>query len=162
MIDRFEQEQKDLKESYKQSLKNKSDRKNISAMRDDLMVQQQVINAWQHMVGVICLNQTGRKKVKKLLPAFFERFPTAEDLLESDRETIASMLGDLGLKHVRANRIYRMSEDYIKWDGNDATKLYGIGKYGSDSYELFYKNTIPDNIQDSELKRYVREELKHV
>ena len=162
MIDRFEQEQKDLKESYKQSLKNKLDRKNISAMRDDLMVQQQVINAWQHMVGVICLNQTGRKKVKKLLPAFFERFPTAEDLLESDRETIASMLGDLGLKHVRANRIYRMSEDYIKWDGNDATKLYGIGKYGSDSYELFYKNTIPDNIQDSELKRYVREELKHV
>ena len=54
-------------------------------MRDDLMVQQQVINTWQHMVGVICLNQTGRKKVKKLLPAFFERFPTAEELLESDR-----------------------------------------------------------------------------
>ena len=27
-------------------------------MRDDLMVQQQVQNDWQHMVGVICLNQT--------------------------------------------------------------------------------------------------------
>ncbi len=114
------------------------------------------------MVGVICLNQTGRKKVKKLLPAFFERFPTAEELLESNRETIASMLEGLGLKHVRANRIWRMSQDYLTWDGEDATKLYGIGKYGSDSYELFYKNTIPDNIQDSELKRYVREELKHV
>ena len=38
-------------------------------MRDDLMVQQQVANDWQHMVGVICLNQTGRKKVKELLPA---------------------------------------------------------------------------------------------
>ena len=37
-------------------------------MRDDLMVQQQVANDWQHMVGVICLNQTGRKKVKELLP----------------------------------------------------------------------------------------------
>ena len=35
-------------------------------MRDDLMVQQQVDNAWQHMVGVISLNQTGRKKVKKV------------------------------------------------------------------------------------------------
>ena len=33
-------------------------------MRDDLMVQQQVNGAWQHMVAVICLNQTGRKKVK--------------------------------------------------------------------------------------------------
>ena len=35
-------------------------------MRDDLMVQQQVENEWQHMVAVICLNQTGRKKVKKV------------------------------------------------------------------------------------------------
>ena len=131
-------------------------------MKDNLMVQQQVINKWQHMVGVICLNQTGRKKVKKLLPAFFERFPTAEELLESNRETIASMLEGLGLKYVRANRIWKMSQDYLTWDGEDATKLYGIGKYGSDSYELFYKNRIPDNIQDSELKRYVREELKNV
>lgn len=39
-------------------------------MRDDLMVQQQVDNVWQHMVGVICLNQTGRKQVKSVLPNF--------------------------------------------------------------------------------------------
>jgi len=111
------------------------------------------------MVGVICLNQTGRKKVKKLLPSFFERFPTAEDLLESDKETIAEMLKDLGMKNVRAHRIWRMSEEYLTWDGEDATKLFGIGKYGSDSYELFYKNRIPDNVQDKELKRYIREEM---
>ena len=52
-----------------------------------------------------------------------------------------------------------MSEDYLRWDGEDATKLHGIGKYGSDSYRIFYKNEIPDNIEDKELKRYVREEL---
>jgi len=123
------------------------------------MVQQQVVNVWQHMVGVICLNQTGRKKVKKLLPSFFEKFPTAEELLESDQETIASMLEGLGMKNVRANRIWRMSEDYLKWDGEDATELFGIGKYGSDSYQLFYKNKIPDNVQDVELKRYIKEEF---
>ena len=44
-------------------------------MKDELMVQQQVGSKWQHMVGVICLNQTGRKKVKKVLPKFFEKFP---------------------------------------------------------------------------------------
>ena len=128
-------------------------------MIDSLMVQQQVKSPWQHMVGVICLNQTGRKRVKKLLPSFFERFPTAEDLLESDKETIAEMLKDLGMKNVRAHRIWRMSEEYLTWDGEDATKLFGIGKYGSDSYELFYKNRIPDNVQDKELKRYIREEM---
>ena len=125
-------------------------------MRDDLMVQQQVANDWQHMVGVICLNQTGRKKVKKLLPAFFEKFPTARHLLNSDRETIAEMLKDIGMKNVRADRIYRMSQDYLNWDGNDATKLFGIGKYGSDSYEIFYKNNIPDNVQDKELRKYIK------
>ena len=127
-------------------------------MRDDLMVQQQVKSIWQHMVGVICLNQTGRKKVKKVLPKFFEEFPTAIDLLQSDKDTIAEMLKDLGMKNVRANRIWRMSEEYLGWDGEDATELFGIGKYGSDSYEIFYKNRIPDNVQDKELRRYIREE----
>ena len=122
------------------------------------MVQQQVNGAWQHMVAVICLNQTGRKKVKKLLPGFFKRFPTPEQLFESDRDTIAEMLKDLGMKNVRAHRIWRMTEEYMTWDGEDATELFGIGKYGSDSYEIFYKNIIPDNVQDKELKRYIREE----
>ena len=128
-------------------------------MRHDLMVQQQVKSIWQHMVGVICLNKTRREKVKKMLPAVFEKFPTAIHLLQSDKDKIAEMLKDLGMKHVRANRLWRMSQDYLGWDGEDATELFGIGKYGSDSYRIFYKDEIPDNIQDSELKRYVREEL---
>ena len=128
-------------------------------MREDLMVQQQVANKWQHMVGVICLNQTGRKKVKKILPSFFDKFPTPEALLQSNKEEIATLLQELGMKYVRSYRIWRMSEDYLKWDGNDATQLFGIGKYGSDSYEIFYKNRIPDNVQDKELKKYIKEKL---
>jgi len=111
------------------------------------------------MVGVICLNQTGRKRVKKVLPEFFEKFPTAIDLLQSDKDTVADMLKELGMKHVRANRIWRMSEEYLGWDGKDATELFGIGKYGSDSYRIFYKNEIPDDVRDKELKRYIKEEL---
>ena len=124
-------------------------------MRDDLMVQEQVKSVWQHMVGVICLNQTGRKKVKKILPEFFKKFPDEFELLKSDKETIAEMLKDLGMKNVRANRIWRMTEDYLEWDGRDATELFGIGKYGSDSYEIFYRNKTPENVQDKELKRYL-------
>ena len=52
-----------------------------------------------------------------------------------------------------------MSCDFINWDGKDATELFGIGKYGSDSYRIFYKNEIPDNVQDKELKRYIQEEM---
>ena len=119
------------------------------------MVQEQVRSVWQHMVGVICLNQTGRKKVKKVLPEFFKKFPDEFELLKSDRDTIAEMLKDLGMKNVRAQRIWRMTEDYLEWDGRDATELFGIGKYGSDSYEIFYRNKIPEDVQDKELKRYL-------
>ena len=128
-------------------------------MIDELMVQQQVKNRWQHMVGVICLNQTGRKKVKKILPKFFRKYPNPSDLLKSNKDKIAEMLKELGMKNIRAHRIWRMTEEYLNWDGEDATELFGIGKYGSDSYRIFYKNEIPKNVQDKELKRYIKEEL---
>ena len=128
-------------------------------MKDELMVQQQVDNAWQHMVGVICLNQTHRKQVKRILPEFFKRWPTHISILQDTREDVEKMIAPLGMRRVRSERIYRMSEQFESWDGKDATELYGIGKYGSDSYRLFYKNEIPENVGDHELKRYITEEL---
>jgi len=128
-------------------------------MKDELMVQQQVDNAWQHMVGVICLNQTHRKQVKRILPDFFRRWPTHTSILQDTREDVEKMIAPLGMRKVRSERIYRMSEQFESWDGEDATELYGIGKYGSDSYRLFYKNEIPENVGDHELKRYIAEEL---
>ena len=128
-------------------------------MKDELMVQQQVDNAWQHMVGVICLNQTHRKQVKRILPDFFRRWPTHISILQDTREDVEKMIAPLGMRKVRSERIYRMSEQFESWDGKDATELYGIGKYGSDSYRLFYRNEIPENVGDHELKRYIAEEL---
>ena len=128
-------------------------------MKDELMVQQQVDNAWQHMVGVICLNQTHRKQVKRILPDFFKRWPTHVSILQDTREDVEEMIAPLGMRRVRSERIYRMSEQFESWNGEDATELYGSGKYGSDSYRLFYKNEIPENVGDHELKRYIAEEL---
>jgi hypothetical protein len=48
-----------------------------------------------------------------------------------------------------------MSVEYLSWDGNEASDLHGIGKYGSDSYQIFFKNNIPSNVQDKELKKYI-------
>ena len=128
-------------------------------MRDDLIVQQQVENKWQHMVGVICLNQVNRRQTKPVLTEFFKRWSNAESLLHATRDQIEDVLKPLGMQRVRAKRLYRMSEQFKDWDGEDATQLYGIGKYGSDSYKLFYKNEIPEDVQDKELKRYIAEEL---
>jgi endonuclease III len=131
----------------------------LPIMRDDLMVQQQVDNVWQHMVGVICLNLTNRKQVKAVLPKFFAKWSTHDSLVHATRREIEEVIEPLVMKHVRSERLYRMSEQFGDWDGEDATELYGIGKYGSDSYELFYKKRVPNNIGDHELKRYVEEEF---
>ena len=61
-------------------------------MRDDLMVQQQVENVWQHMVGVICLNLTGRKQVKAVLPKFFAKWPTHKALLHATKNEIEEVI----------------------------------------------------------------------
>ncbi len=129
-------------------------------MIDQLMVQQQVDNVWQHMVGVICLNCTNRKQVKRVLPKFFAKWPTSDQLLQATKEEIKQVIETLGMKNIRAERLYRMSEQFENWDGEDAADLYGIGKYGSDSYRLFYKQEIPEDVGDHELKRYIQEELK--
>ena len=128
-------------------------------LRDDLMVQQQINNSWEHMVGVIMLNQTGRKPVKMTLPEFLYWFPTPQSLLKADEDFVKTILAPLGMMNVRYERLVRMTKDYLTWDGEDATMLYGIGKYGSDSYEIFFKQNYSVEPTDKELKRYLEEEI---
>jgi len=128
-------------------------------LRDDLMVQQQISNAWEHMVGVIMLNQTSRKPVKMTLPEFLYWFPTPQALLNADPDFVKTILAPLGMMNVRYERLIRMSKDYLTWNGDDATMLYGIGKYGSDSYEIFFKQNYAVQPTDKELKRYLEEEV---
>ena len=124
-------------------------------MKEHLMVQQQVANKWQHMVGVICLNQTYRKQVKVVLPKLFKRYPNAKAFLRGRLSTQQNILRPLGRWSVRAKRLRQMSKEYLNWDGIEASDLHGIGKYGSDSYKIFYKNEIPADVQDKELKKYI-------
>jgi adenine-specific DNA glycosylase len=127
---------------------------NTTPLSDDLMVQQQISGAWQHMVGVIMLNQTGRKPVKTVLPEFLSRWPTPEALLRSRIIDIETVIQPLGMYKVRAKRIYRMSIDFLTWDGADANVLYGIGQYGSESYRIFFLGERFEP-QDKELRRYL-------
>ncbi len=131
----------------------------IKPLRDDLMVQQQVDDAWQHFVGVIMLNQTGRQAVKRTLAEFLYWFPAPLTLLNAEEEFVKTIIRPLGMVNVRYNRLVKMSRDYLTWDGNDATMLYGIGKYGSDSYEIFFKHNYSVEPTDKELKRYLTEEI---
>jgi methyl-CpG-binding domain protein 4 len=129
----------------------------VKALRDDLMVQQQIKNEWEHMVGVIMLNQTGRKPVKYVLPKFLKKFPNPRSLLNSTREQVIDIIKPLGMYNIREKRLRGMSRDYLTWDKINANMLYGIGKYGSDSYEIFFKQNYSVQPTDKELIRYLNE-----
>lgn len=111
------------------------------------------------MVSVIMLNQTGRKPVKKVLPDFLSRWASPKAYLSSRPEDVKEVIKSLGMVNVREQRLRKMSFDYLFWDGDDATDLYGIGKYGSDSYEIFFKKNYTVKPTDKELKRYLSEEI---
>ena len=126
-------------------------------MKAELMVQEQVKSVWQHMVGVICLNLTNRVQVKSVLPKLFKKYPNPISFIRGSSKTQAKMLAPLGMVNVRLKRLKHMSIDFLTWDYKDATKLHGIGKYGSDSYRIFYKNEKPKDVKDKELKRYLND-----
>jgi methyl-CpG-binding domain protein 4 len=137
----------------------------IQPLRDDLMVQQQLpaahipsIHAWQHMVAVIMLNQTGRKPVKTVLPVFLDRWWEPVTFMLATEQEVKDVIWPLGMVNVRYNRLKRMTDDFLTWDYQDATVLYGIGKYGSDSYEIFFKQNYTVEPTDKELRRYLEEE----
>lgn len=127
-------------------------------MVEHLMVQQQLRaphKKWKHMVAVMCLNLTYRKHVKIILPKLFKRYPNPEAYLRGRLKTQQEMLKPLGMWEVRSKRLRRMSEQYLTWDKREASELHGIGKYGSDSYQIFFHDHIPPNVQDKELKKYI-------
>lgn len=134
---------------------------------DELMVQQQLpsqvewVRCWQHMVAVIMLNQTGRKAVKYVLPVFLDRWPNPTDFKYAKEQEVKDIIWPLGMVNVRYTRLKRMTQDFLHWDFEDATMLYGIGKYGSDSYEIFFKQNYSVDPTDKELCRYLNEEVKN-
>jgi adenine-specific DNA glycosylase len=132
----------------------------IIPLRDDLMVQEQLpadnlyVRIWQHMVAVIMLNQTGRKPVKQVLPLFLSKWPTPYEFTYANEQAVKDVIWSLGMMNVRYTRLWRMTQDYLTWDKKDATMLYGIGQYGSESYRIFFKNERFEP-KDKELRRYL-------
>jgi len=72
---------------------------------------------------------------------------------------VIDIIKPLGMYNIREKRLRGMSHDYLTWDKKDAKMLYGIGKYGSDSYEIFFKQNYNVQPTDKELIRYLNEDI---
>ena len=93
--------------------------------------------------------------MKTVFPVFINKWFQPSDLINASEQEVKNVIWPLGMVNVRYKRLKQMSLDYLHWDGKDATMLYGIGKYGSDSYEIFFKQNYAVEPTDKELRRYL-------
>ncbi|KAI4894071.1 hypothetical protein NFI96_009900 [Prochilodus magdalenae] len=81
-----------------------------------------------------------KQKRKLAIPTlwqFFERYPSAEVTRASDWKPLSELLQPLGLNSLRAKTLIRFSDEYLTKSWRYPVELYGIGKYGNDSYRIF-------------------------
>jgi hypothetical protein len=88
-----------------------------------------------------------------------DRWPVPHRFLEATEAEVREVIWSLGMVNVRYQRLRRMTEDFMSWDHVNARDLYGIGKYGSDSYEIFFRQNYSVQPTDKELIRYLQEEV---
>jgi len=114
---------------------------------------------WKMLVGCIMLNQTHNRQVRRVIYDFFEAYPNPQSITEDSLPDIAERLRPLGFYNRRANTILRFSNEYINKDYEHVSELYGIGKYASDSYEIFINDNRNVNPTDKILNAYLRGEF---
>mgnify|MGYP003137046820 CR=1 FL=1 len=93
---------------------------------------------WKIFVACIFCNLTSRKTAEPHFWKTINRWKTPQQLASADDNELKQILKNIGLTERRCKALKAMSHDYINKDWkDDPSKLYGIGKYGSDAYYLF-------------------------
>ena len=110
---------------------------------------------WRMLVCCIMLNCTSRKQVDRVREEFFSKYPDAVDAELADPIEMAELIALLGFKNKRTNTIKRFSNDWMTLEWSEPSDLYGIGKYGQDSWELFQKGNLAVSPNDGVLNTYL-------
>eukprot|EP00795_Rhopilema_esculentum_P006869 gene6869-12469_t len=94
-------------------------------------------NPWKLLVATIFLNKTSGKLAIPVMWKFFELWPDPETTMYADWKEIAVLLKPLGLHERRSRSLVKLSSDFLTKNWTYPIELYGIGKYGNDSYRIF-------------------------
>ena len=110
---------------------------------------------WKMLVCCILLNVTHRRQVDKVRDKLFTRYPTATQMAFAADDELSEILKPLGFYNKRAVTLKRMSLEYVQ-GFTDVDTLYGVGKYATDSWEIFQNNNTDVQPEDDGLKEYLR------
>jgi endonuclease-3 len=92
-------------------------------------------NPLQLLVAVILSAQATDEGVNKVLPALFERYPTAGDFAGASQEELEQMIHSTGFFRSKARAIREMAQDLVRLHGGevpprmeDLVRLRGVGR----------------------------------
>ena len=86
------------------------------------------------------MNKTTGTVALPIFWRFLEKWPNPKDVMEAPENEIADLLQPMGLHNRRAKVLIRFTEEYVFKEWIYPKELYGIGKYGNDSYRIFCIN----------------------
>ena len=121
------------------------------------MIQEQLSTEWEILVAAILLNQSRRTEAwDRTLARVLQHFSTPQAMIASS-DFLEYLLKPHGFCNVKAKRLRKMSEEYLKWDGSDPRKLYGVGEYAADSHRIFLRGhrPLPETVKDGALVEYL-------
>jgi len=103
----------------------------------DLIQEKLYPDPWKLLVATIFLNKTNNKVSFPILSKFFSLWPSPEAASLADTDQVAQLLQPMGLHNLRAKTLIRFSWEFLNTDWRYPIELFGIGKYGNDSYRIF-------------------------
>lgn len=113
-------------------------------------------DSYKLLIACIMLNQTSNKHVRKVIYSFFDKWPTPDSVIKANEEDIKNHIKPLGFFNRRTKTIKRFTEEFKEKKFSLPSELYGIGKYGDDSYEIFINGNLSVKPTDGILKEYLK------
>lgn len=110
---------------------------------------------WQMLIVCMMLNLTSYIQVDRIREVFFSRFPTPQDLIDSEDSEIIEIIRPLGFYNKRCAQWKKFSRAWITNNWKKIEDLQGVGKYAADSWKIFQEGNIDIQVEDKELIKYV-------
>lgn len=109
------------------------------------------------LIGCILCNQSRGRMALTVMHDLFLKYPSIEDIVESELTKLTEILRPLGLQNRRAMTLVKFAKAWIGASESDYLEdLPGVGKYASDSFRLFIHHDWSIVPEDKELKAYMK------
>lgn len=121
---------------------------NLESMFEDAKCELNYNNDWQLLIAILLSAQCTDKKVNKITPILFSKYPTIKDLKLAKYEELESIIHPLGLSNNKARNIISLStilhdvyNDQVPNTKEELIKLPGIGNKTANVMLIEYFNT---------------------